>query len=173
VYAPTSTAPDEEIEQLYEDISTALRSESTYFKIITGDFNAKLGITRDARGQRLGRFGTGTRNTRGDALINFLQSENLFCMNSFFQKPENRRWTWRSPDSTYKNEIDFTLSNKKYIVKDVTVLNQFDTDSDHRLVRAKIQINTRAERNKLTRKIRFPTLNELKQNETEYKKELE
>lgn len=41
--------------------------------------------------------------------------------------------TWRSPDCIYKNEIDFILSNKKYIVKDVTVLNKVDTNNDHRL----------------------------------------
>lgn len=75
-------------------------------------------------------------------------------MNSFFKKSEKRRWTWRSPNSNTKNEIDYVLTNEKLTVKDVSALNRFDTGSDHRLVRAKIEINLKRERNKLI-KIHF------------------
>ncbi|XP_072022646.1 uncharacterized protein [Amphiura filiformis] len=40
----------------------------------------------------------------------------------------------------------------QHIVTDVSVLNKFNTDSDHRLVRAEIRINMRLERAKLMRK---------------------
>lgn len=170
MYAPTSTAPEEEIEQLYEGVLTALRSENTYFKIITGYFNAKLGETREVSIKQLGRFGTGICNTRGDS--NKLLAKRKPILHELLL-PKTRKKKMDMKKTKFKNEIDFILSNKKYIVKDVAILNQFDTDSDHRLVRIEVQINNRAERNKLTRKIRFPTLNELKQNETEYRKELD
>lgn len=70
-------------------------------------------------------------------------------MNSFFKKSVNRRWTWRSPNSNTKNEIDYVLTNKKFTVRDVSAPNRFDTGSDHRFVRAKIEINMKRELNKL------------------------
>lgn len=37
------------------------------------------------------------------------------------------------PEWLAKNEIDFIITDKKHIVKDVTVLNKFVTGSDHRM----------------------------------------
>ncbi|KAL6421093.1 hypothetical protein ACFW04_013053 [Cataglyphis niger] len=54
----------------------------------------------------------------------------------FFRKPKHRNWTWMSP-----NEIDYVLTVQKDIIKDVSILNRFDTGNDHRLVKAKIVIN--------------------------------
>lgn len=65
-------------------------------------------------------------------------------MNMFFDKKPNRKWTWRSPDGRTKNEIDFILTPHKYQVQDISVINQLPYNSDHRLVRAKIKLPTRA-----------------------------
>lgn len=96
-----------------------------------------------------GTFGLGNRNPRG-ALVDFLNKEKIYCLNTFYQKHRNRKWTWRSPDNTVKNEIDYILATEKCACKDVSVLNRFDTGSDHRMVRASILINTRRERRRLT-----------------------
>ncbi|KAL0883425.1 hypothetical protein ABMA27_016807 [Loxostege sticticalis] len=56
VYAPTSKHPDEEVEVMYEDISRAIHKSKTYFNVVMGDFNAKLGRQRDGE-LRLGEFG--------------------------------------------------------------------------------------------------------------------
>lgn len=48
-----------------------------------------------------------------------------------------------SPASRIKNEIDFLLCNKKYIIcikTDISVINKCFIRSDHRLLRAKIQL---------------------------------
>jgi len=82
-------------------------------------------------------------------LVDFLSREEMYCMNTFFQKKSQRRWTWKSPDGTARNEIDYILSSSKNICTDVSVLNRFDTGSDHRLVRACFQIKTNLERKKL------------------------
>lgn len=66
-------------------------------------------------------------------LTNYSNREDLFCPNTFFKKPKPRKWTWRSPDGKTKNELDFILSDNRKISTDVTVLNQFDINSDHRL----------------------------------------
>jgi len=152
VYAPTTDHNDEEIENFYEDIYRAMQQDKTHYTLLMGDFNAKLGHREDEAETAVGPFGYGERNNRGDMLLDFLLQHNLFAMNSFFEKAKQRRWTWASPNGTTKNEIDFIICNKKNIVHDVTVLNKFSVGSDHRLVRAKVKINMRVEREKIIRK---------------------
>ena len=86
----------------------------------------------------IGSFGLGTRNDRGQRLLDFLCREQMYCMNTFFKKHQNRKWTWRSPDNRVKNEIDYVLTTDKHMCIDVSVLNHFNTGSDHRIVRSKI-----------------------------------
>lgn len=47
-------------------------------------------------------------------------------------------------------------------MSDVTTLNKCDLGSDHRLVRAKVKLNLKEERNKLIKPHRFPTSDETK-----------
>lgn len=160
VYAPTSAHDDDEMESFYDDVSKAIDEPKTQFTIIMGDFNSKIGAREADDGDYVGKFGLGNRNPRGEMLVDYLNRKRLFAMNTFFQKPTQRKWTWVSPNMKVKNEIDFILSNKKYIVKDVSVLNKFSTGSDHRLVRSKIVINIKQERSKLisSKKNRFNTI---------------
>lgn len=137
-----------------------------------GDFNAKIGKRQPDDTKYIGNFGLGDRNDRGNILANYLDNEKLFCLNTFFQKKDQRKWTWRSPDGRVKNEIDFILSNNKNICRDTSVLNRFNTGSDHRLVRADIQINTKIERKKLLTKNIFPTRDVLSLNKETYQEEL-
>lgn len=166
-YSPTSTSEDEEAEQLYEDITTARRSENARYCTIMGDFNAKIG-KKVEDSINIGSFGLGNRNDRGEMLIDYLQNENLYCMNTFFKKPIQRKWTWRSPSGNVKNEIDYILTNKREICTDVSVLSKFDTGSDHRMVRATLQINTQMERNKLTRRRGCVTIEEIEKKRNKY-----
>jgi len=55
-------------------------------------------------------------------------------------------------DLPVKIEIDYTLTNKPRVFKDV----RFNTGSDHRMVRGTFTINTRLERARLTRRQRKP-----------------
>ena len=69
-------------------------SDSKY-KIITGDFNAKIETrTKEEDFKSIGAFGTGERNERGDCLTEFAEEHKLIIVNTLFQKPNNRYWTW-------------------------------------------------------------------------------
>lgn len=81
--------------------------------------------------------------------MNFATTNNFKITNTFYKKKQNRRWTWRSPDFETFNEIDYVLVDKSNIVKNTEVLNRVGIDSDHRMVRCKIQIDTKLERQKL------------------------
>ncbi|XP_048516546.1 craniofacial development protein 2-like [Dendroctonus ponderosae] len=172
VYAPTSTHADAEVEVFYDDINTAIHQELTHYSMLIGDFNAKLGHKEDETETPLGTHGFGVRNERGQTLLEFLLQHNLFVMNSFYRKAPLRKWTWVSPDCSTKNEIDFIISNRKEIVRDVTVLNKFSMGSDHRLVRSKISINIKNERRKL---IKQPTSSKWRplRDEIQYQRRME
>lgn len=153
-YAPTTTHSDEEVEEFYGDLETALHTTPTYYTVIMGDFNAKMGFKQDEAEVAIGKYGYGERNDRGQRLLNFLHQENLCMMNSFFSKKPQRKWTWISPDGSAKNELDFIITNQKEIIKDIEVLNRFSTGSDHRPIRAKVRLNVKRERAKMILKTR-------------------
>lgn len=172
-YAPTSASSDEEIEKFYEDLTTAKSAEKTKNCVIIGDFNAKIGARLPLDPPFIGKFGLGTRNERGQTMIDFLNKERLYCMNTFYKKHPKRKWTWKSPDNRIKNEIDYVLTSNPQLCLDVSVINRFDTGSDHRLVRARIHVNTRHQRKALVeRKIR-PTTSELQEKEKEFNRQID
>lgn len=109
--------------------------------MIIGDFNAKAGRQRGQE-KYLGPFGSNERNKRGERLVQYIESSQLHLTNSFFRKKPTRRWTWISPDGKTKNEIDFILTTDRQAIQDTSVLN-ISFGSDHRLVRAKIQLRAR------------------------------
>ncbi|MEE4247402.1 MAG: reverse transcriptase domain-containing protein [Kangiellaceae bacterium] len=148
VYAPTSSHDSEEIEELYDEIEKEMRKNKSHYKIIMGDFNAKVGAHHQSDGTRVGNFGLGVRNERGTRLVQFATAQNLRIDNTHFKKKKSRKWTWRSPNGETKNEIDYILSNKN-IVLNVDVIQRVNVGSDHRMVRGKIRLNTRLERKRM------------------------
>lgn len=180
IYAPTSTYEDQEVEEFYDQVKTALnrtvKGKSIVHTMIIGDFNAKLGrkLDTDEDLECVGRYGSGKRNERGDTLIEFLNENKLYAMNTFFQKRSNRKWTWLSPNGKTRNEIDYILASHKHIIHDVSTLNQFDIGSDHRLVRAKVIINVKMERyTHFKKKLKITKVEDIKRERSEYKRIIE
>ena len=147
VYAPTTSYEEEEIEKFYEDLEKAIHTSPSYYTIIMGDFNAKIGIKDEKEEIRgMGPHGIGTRNERGERLINFTEGNRFYITNTLFKKAKKRYWTWESPNGEYRNQIDFILSSDRRIIQDCSVITSVDIGSDHRMLRAKIKINRRLKR---------------------------
>lgn len=146
-YAPTMSYNDTEVETFYDDIKKATEQDYCHFTIIMGDFNARIG-ERSEEENCIGNYGLGKRNERGEMLVHFLKSQNLYAMNTFYKKKPQNKWTWRHPDGLL-NEYDYILSNKKHMFLDVEVLNRITAGSDHRIVRGKIKLDLRKERRTL------------------------
>nr|CDJ80500.1 Endonuclease exonuclease phosphatase domain containing protein [Haemonchus contortus] len=53
-YAPTSSYEEEELEAFYMDLERFYREDHTFFKVIVGDFNAKIGPRRTAEELHIG-----------------------------------------------------------------------------------------------------------------------
>uniref|UniRef100_A0A8D8SHV0 Craniofacial development protein 2 n=1 Tax=Cacopsylla melanoneura TaxID=428564 RepID=A0A8D8SHV0_9HEMI len=101
----------------YSDIAKVLKStKKGEMTFVIGDFNAKAG--KGAVGDVVGDYGLGTRNERGDRLIQFCMEQNLFVSNTYFKQHPRRLYTWTSPkdsmDNIIRNQIDFILINKRY-----------------------------------------------------------
>uniref|UniRef100_A0A7I4XU33 Endo/exonuclease/phosphatase domain-containing protein n=1 Tax=Haemonchus contortus TaxID=6289 RepID=A0A7I4XU33_HAECO len=56
-YTPTSSYEEEELEAFYMDLERLYREDHTIFKVIVGDFNAKIGPRRTAEELRYSRSG--------------------------------------------------------------------------------------------------------------------
>lgn len=86
VYAPTADKQDHEIESFYEQLTNTLKPRKKQdITIILGDFNAKVGHGRMQN--IVGEHGLGTRNGRGDRLVQFCQEERFSIANTWFQLP--------------------------------------------------------------------------------------
>lgn len=96
VYFPTSNSTEEELESMYEQIKDTLKLTRTDDRlVIMGDFNEIIGEDYFDRGS--GKFGLGSRNERGERLIDFCNQYNLVAQNTMFEVLKRRRYTWISP----------------------------------------------------------------------------
>lgn len=160
VHSPTTDHSDEEVENFYDDISNILDNIKTRYTLLMGDFNGRVGMKLSDTEISIGQYGLGIRNKRGQTLLDFLQQRRLYAMNTFFSKKPQHKWTWKHPNGRNKNEYDYIITDRKCVISDVSVLNKFDTGSDHRLVRAECYFDVRKDRRNLITK--RPTPNHVK-----------
>lgn len=144
-YFPTSDAPDQDIEDMYGLIEELMEKiASRDITIILGDFNAKVGATKTDDHSRsiVGKFGLGTRNERGERLMQFATDNSLTILNTLFQHHARRLSTWTSPDKKTKNQIDYLLVNKRWrsSFRNVKTKPSAECGSDHRLLIADFRI---------------------------------
>jgi len=140
-YAPTSDASEEEVTKFYEDLDKALRNcRYREIPIIMGDFNAKVGNA--AVEKCVGGHGLGQQNERGTILVEWCQENNLCITNTCFQKHPRKLWTWKSPDSQTRNQIDYIIIPQIFraAILDVNTYPSADCDSDHNPVVAKFRL---------------------------------
>ncbi|WKX89936.1 hypothetical protein Q1695_009070 [Nippostrongylus brasiliensis] len=127
-----------ELEKLYKD-------DHTIYKVIVGDFNAKIAPRRSSEELHIGVHGL-EWNEQGERLSDFIMSTNTIHGNSQFQKPTYRRWIRESPGGLHHNEIDHVIVNRRFCLTDVAVVPKFFTGSDHRLLRASFHLTRRQEK---------------------------
>ena len=143
-YAPQQGRPREEKIQFYDDLQEMCDTKPPDGElIIMGDLNGHIGSEKLL--EVIGNFGVGEINEGGEMLIDFCVRNNLSIMNTFFRHQESHQYTWyrwNSRTGTYdqKSQIDFIITNKKSIVKDVKAIPSISFDSDHRMVKGKFML---------------------------------
>lgn len=145
VYAPTAECEEEKIEKFYNDLDWTMRQlKRNEVTILMGDLNAKVGAGTE--GNVVGKYGLGTRNERGDKFVEFCTEHNLGIMNTFFNLPKRRLYTWKSPadseENIIRNQIDYITINQRFrnMVKAVKTYPGADVPSDHNLLLANLCI---------------------------------
>ena len=109
VYALTSN--DEEAERFYEDLQDLLEiTPKKEVIFIIGDWNAKVG-SQETPGV-IGKFGLGVQNEERQGLIEFCHENTLVIANILFQQHKRRLYTWTSPGSQHRNQIDYILCSQ-------------------------------------------------------------
>ena len=140
-YAPTSNTKDEEMEEFYKTLQETIDSiPNRDIKIISGDFNAKVG-KQYRNSECNGKFGLGEENDRGTDLLEFCRSNNLVIANTLFEHHPRHLYTWISPDKNTRNQIDFVMINQKWkaSLKNAKTKPGADCNSDHQLLIVDIQ----------------------------------
>ena len=82
-------------------------------------------------------------------LVEFAEEHKFKIINTFFQKRLNRRWTWIFPNGATKNEVDYIMTESPDIFLDVSIINSFNTGSDHCMIRVIVRISSKFERAKM------------------------
>ncbi|KAK2706203.1 hypothetical protein QYM36_016291 [Artemia franciscana] len=93
----------------------------------------------------MGKFGHGTRNRRGECLLEcYLKNE--LVANTLFKHRERRKVMGRSPDRTTKNCMDYVLVPKRWKTStlDTVTFAGGDFDSDHTLVMAYFRLRLKS-----------------------------
>ncbi|KAK6766508.1 hypothetical protein RB195_026045 [Necator americanus] len=127
-YASTSSYDEEEVEAFYMDLEKFYREDHAFYKVIIGDFNAKVDPRRTPEELHIGTHGL-QWNDQGERLSEFIMTTKTIHGNSQFQKPSSLCWTWESPGGGYRNEIDHIIVNKRFCLTDVAALAGFWEDS--------------------------------------------
>ena len=147
-YAPTSNAEEAEIEWFYEDLQDLLELTPKKDVLFTiGDWNAKVG-SKETPGVP-GKFGLGIQNEAGQRLIEFCQENTLVIANTLFQQHKRRLYTWISPDSQHRNQIDYILYSQRWrsSIQSTQTAPGADCGSDDELLIAKF--NLKSSRNRI------------------------
>ncbi|CAH0716463.1 unnamed protein product, partial [Brenthis ino] len=137
IYAPTEQYEESAKDLFYEQLTSVLQQSHKNLMLI-GDFNGRIGSQQTGEENAIGKFGFGRRSNNGKRMINMALENNIAFMNSFFNKNTKKKWTWLSPDGSYRNEIDYIATNNRKAFYDVSVIKQLNFNTNHRMVRATI-----------------------------------
>ena len=121
---------------------------------ILGDWNVKVGSQEILEVTE--KFGLGVQNEAGQRLIEFYQENTLDIANTLFQQHKRRLYTWTSPDSQYRNQIDDILYSQRWrrSIQSAKTRLEADCGSDHELLIAKFRLKLKKV-GKTTRPFRY------------------
>ena len=140
-YAPTSNTEEAEVEQFYEDLQDLLElTPKKDVLFIIGDWDAKVG-SQEIPGVT-GKFGLGVRNEARQRLTEFCQENTPVIAKALFQQHKRRLYTWTSPDSQHRNQIDYILCSQRWrsSIQSAKTSPGADCGSDHELLIAKFRL---------------------------------
>ena len=156
-YAPTNIdGTANQKNEFYRLVKKACIPKSKKHKLIlVGDFNAETALS-----EKMCQFNYESViadekcNENGERLKDLCRSQRLYMIQTYFEYPLEKRYTWYSNDGKTKKILDFTLvqSFTQQFVDDCQVIQENIFNSDHRLVQTALTTP-------MTKKARFKKRN--------------
>jgi hypothetical protein len=144
VYAPTQASTDEDKDLFYDHLGSVCdRVSKGDILVVLGDFNARVGKFSEEYPKVVGKHGLGkTSNGNGNRVIDFCLGRHLCVMNTFFQRPELDKGTWKD-SSGYFHMIDHILVQQDSMNLVTSIKNQKEIalDTDHTMVIVSMKVN--------------------------------
>ncbi|EYC26365.1 hypothetical protein Y032_0010g1116 [Ancylostoma ceylanicum] len=97
IYAPTADEDEADHTDFYDEVRETAAKCRSYYKIVSGEFKACVGPKRPYEAF-IGPHSLEERNEAGELLASFCETSHFYHGNSRFQKAENRRWMFLSPN---------------------------------------------------------------------------
>ena len=99
--------------------------------VVAGDMNAHMGKRQNSE-ETVGKYGWGSRNREGQDLLEMLARNQLVVVNSFFQKRESHKITYKSGNNRTEIDLLIVRSCQRNKVRDCNVLAGQHVTSQHK-----------------------------------------
>ncbi|KAK3548948.1 hypothetical protein QTP70_021670, partial [Hemibagrus guttatus] len=98
-YAPQVGCELEEKERFWSELDEVMESIPTGERVVIGaDFNGHVGEGNTGDEEVMGKFGVKERNLEGQMVVDFAKRMDMAVVNTYFQKREEHRVTYKSAD---------------------------------------------------------------------------
>ncbi|KAK3571265.1 hypothetical protein QTP86_005981 [Hemibagrus guttatus] len=113
-YAPQVGCELEEKERFWSELDEVMESIPTGERVVIGaDFNGHLGEGNRGDEEVMGKFGVKERNLEGQMVVEFAKRMDMAVVNTYFQKREGHRVTYKSGGmSTQKKRSKIEIEKK-------------------------------------------------------------
>ena len=154
VYAPQVGRSQRERKEFREKVEELLQLvEEDEILCLAGDFNAHIGQRMQGEEKCVGKFGCGQRNSEGNEWVQLIERNGMAIVQTFFQKRESHKITYRSGD--HKTEIDWLVmkQNQKWRVKDCKVLAGEHVTTQHKPQLWTLKYSERQDQKRIGRRV--------------------
>ena len=141
-YAPTECGSDFQKDLFYRMLrKSCIKTEKHQKLILAGDFNATTStalLQCNYNGSQI--VSDEICNDNGSRLKSFCRNNKLCMSSTYFDHPEENRYTWYSPDQRTKKKLDYVLVDwfvQQYITNCMSH-PEIDFDTDHKILIAEL-----------------------------------
>ncbi|KAK3510361.1 hypothetical protein QTP70_005658 [Hemibagrus guttatus] len=134
-YAPQVGCELEEKERFWSELDEVMESIPTGERVVIGaDFNGHVGEGNTGDEEVMGKFGVKERNLEGQMVVDFAKSMDMAVVNTYFQKREEHRVTYKSGGRS--TQVDYILCRRGNLkeISDCKVVVGESVARQHRMV---------------------------------------
>ncbi|KAK3557502.1 hypothetical protein QTP70_028318, partial [Hemibagrus guttatus] len=134
-YAPQVGCELEEKERFWSELDEVMESIPTGERVVIGaDFNGHVGEGNRGDEEVMGKFGVKEMNLEGQMVVDFAKRMDMGVVNTYFQKREEHRVTYKSGDRS--TQVDYILCRRGNLkeISDCKVVVGESVARQHRMV---------------------------------------